>query len=749
MAGASVASDLEPGAIPVATPGLRVAKATAMHRILFVSLAGLVAVTAFPSPAHAHGGQFTNPGGADPPGLVPPGGAPPPPRGPAPPPPPRAPPRGPPRGPAPPPPPPPPSPTPSPEPGPTPGGPTPTPSAPTPAGPVTPPATGTPPDPTTRPGRRAQLSYDSWVFWWAYHRAEFVGLKDAIRRDTAQSGLSQIGEGGGNRSDVDRAVQKRVQEEVIPALVEVLRPDARNGDDTVSAAYLALAKVTDDPAHVERILAGVGQDGRLGPRGSQLVRESCALAAGLLRRQDPERRLDAKELDRVREACLAWFDDGALATRTRAFAMFSLALLGDQPTARGLAVTEGATPEGESLADRLFERLQHEEKAPDLPAALMLALSMQPATTIRPEMRSALASIALRGRLGKVSFDGIVASYAALALGRIGHADDARPLLDMLAIRTLPVFVKRSAAIALGRLGEHAAGPARASIVTGLWKAYEASRDLSVRSFALMSLGRVLAAEAHEGRTDALEAKGQRIGDELLRVAKDGTYADRPFGALALGLVARGVGERPDALAYGELRSRILDALRGGFDEDRGDPRNRGAWAVALGLTKDDRSIPRLTAVLSNRDGDRELRGYAALALGLIGVPDRAAVEALRNALRERSSEELRLQCATGLGLLSAPGTVDLLLKELAETDSQFVQGQVVIALAQIGDARTIPPLVAILRDGTRPESTRAIACAGLGLLGDLERRASLSLLTTGLNYRAVVDAVTEVFSIL
>ena len=48
-----------------------------------------------------------------------------------------------------------------------------------------------------------------------------------------------------------------------------------------------------------------------------------------------------------------------------------------------------------------------------------------------------------------------------------------------------------------------------------------------------------------------------------------------------------------------------------------------------------------------------------------------------------------------------------------------------------------------------RPEATRAIACAGLGLLGDLERRSSLSRLTTGLNYRAVVDAVTELFSIL
>jgi hypothetical protein len=56
---------------------------------------------------------------------------------------------------------------------------------------VTPPGTGTPPDGPARPGKRTQLSYDSWVFWWAYNRAEFVGLKDAIYRTTAEEGLAQ------------------------------------------------------------------------------------------------------------------------------------------------------------------------------------------------------------------------------------------------------------------------------------------------------------------------------------------------------------------------------------------------------------------------------------------------------------------------------------------------------------------------------------------------------------------------------
>ena len=133
----------------------------------------------------------------------------------------------------------------------------------------------------------------------------------------------------------------------------------------------------------------------------------------------------------------------------------------------------------------------------------------------------------------------------------------------------------------------------------------------------------------------------------------------------------------------------------------------------------------------------------------MIGSRTPDVVKAIKEALSERSSESLRQQTAIALGLLQTPDAVPLLLKELKEADSQNVQGQVVLALAQIGDARAIAPLVEILKDNQRPDITRALACAGLGLIGDLELLPSLSRISANINYRASPDAITEVLSIL
>jgi HEAT repeat protein len=232
-------------------------------------------------------------------------------------------------------------------------------------------------------------------------------------------------------------------------------------------------------------------------------------------------------------------------------------------------------------------------------------------------------------------------------------------------------------------------------------------------------------------------------------VAEKGSAVQRPFGALALGIVGRAIGEKPELAVYGELRKRIEDVLREGLGDSKIDKRTRAGFAIALGLFRDSGSVPSLVALLSNPTEDGELRGYCAVALGMIGDASSTVTKALKAALRERSSEELRQQTATGLGLLSEPGTVALLLKELDEADSQNVQGQVVLALAKIGDAEAIKPLVELMRNGAKPDLTRALATAGLGLIGDLELVPSLVRISKDINYRAQTDAVMEVLSIL
>jgi len=163
----------------------------------------------------------------------------------------------------------------------------------------------------------------------------------------------------------------------------------------------------------------------------------------------------------------------------------------------------------------------------------------------------------------------------------------------------------------------------------------------------------------------------------------------------------------------------------------------------------DDGSKKELVKILSDGSADKELRGYAAVALGMIRNPAADVVKAVKDALKERSSEELRLQCAIALGLLGQADAIPLLVTELNEADTMNVQGQVVVALAKIGDSRAIDPLVKLLKDNGKSDVTRAIACAGLGLIGDLEMIPSLSHISKDINYRAACDVINEVLSIL
>lgn len=692
---------------------------------LVLSLA-LVTITS-PSIAFGHGGNFGGPIGGVPNGLRPPTDPTPP--------------------------------TPiDPDPGSHPGDPTPPDptggTGPSPSGPVTPnaPGDGTSGGGAVARGRGPALSLENWTFWWAYNDAEILRVKDHIYgRHGSGSAVSGVGEGAGNESDATRATEKHVKSLVIPALLRAMDPASRRDPDTESAAYLALARVTDDPAHIPLLVRGV-LDGDHEARGRHvIVRESAALSLGLLRRTDAARRFDAKELDGVREVCFRILEDPAFPTRVRAFAAFSIALLFDQPTrvdALRASIEAGGGAPTRSAAERLFDLLRLEHKSSDLPSSLLLALSFAPPTDVTPTMREVVAAAALRGRLFRIPVDGVVQSYAALALGRMGTASEIGTLLNVLTVSSTPLVARRSAAIALGRLAETVDGPSRAALAANLAKAIAASRDATTRNFGRMSLARIVAFEAAAGQTNVTGAKGSTVVESIFKVAIDGSAIERPYGALALGLIGRAIGERPDVLEHGTLRLRAMEVLAAGFEDRSIDPRSRAAFAIGLGLVGDTAALGRLTATVAESTADRELRGYCAVAIGLIGVPTPGALAAVRRALSERSSEELRLQCAVALGLLGQPSAVDQLLGELAEADGQFVKGQVVLALGKIGDARAIPPLVKLL-DEPGPDLTRAMACAGLGLIGDPEALPSLARLAKNINYRALVDPVAEMLSIL
>lgn len=692
------------------------------HFVWALLVVGLSLV--FSPVVYGHGGQWRGPGDSVPPNLREP------------------------TDPTPPPPPPPPT-----DPSPT------TPSGqPSPVAPVTPgvkpgPVTGLPSSNGPRRGTQTPPSFVDWPFWYEHNKEDIENLKWRLYHPLASPNPifgtgRRVGDGvlGGEM----RWTERKVREVVVPALLWAMDPKNAGYTDTESAAYIALAKVTRDPAHIAVLEAGLAQEAKRG----LIVRDAAALALGLLRRARPEEMFTAYELDKVRTFLFDVFEDEDYAVRTRGFAAISIGLLGDQPTGSGVHAgdTRGAA---EATTARLFDLLREKKTRVDLDVGLLMAIGMQPAISLCPEQRETLGCCALKGRIGRDAADPVVRAHAALALGRIGTSGDIRSLKAMLTVsRGVKDGVRRSAAIGLGLLGRFVTGDDRVEVARVLLRQIERPTDTSTTNFALISLAYLLREDVRDGRTDVL---GNTRSDEvLLFTARKGKHLNRSFGALALGLVVAEISNDVSIEAWQEYREDALSVLREGATSKGLDKKMHAAFCLALGIGRDDGSREMLRTILVDRKGDKMLRGYAALALGLIGTPTPEVTKAVADALRERSSEELRRQAAGALGLLGnprIPGTrmdaVDLLLSELKEARTQSHKGQVVLALARVGDHRAIERLVDMLRDPGEQDLTRALACAGLGLVGDLEWIPSLARGSKDVNYRASTDLLNEFLSIL
>lgn len=688
-----------------------------MKRVLFATLVLTMALGLVAQDAFAHGGQYRGPGGAVPPNQREPSDPTPPP-----PPPPSTPPTTPP-------------PT-TPSPGPS---PTPTPTTPGTPAPVTP-ATPTPTMGTTRKGARGSLGFENWVFWYHNNKADIENLKKALySRVSSENPLFQIGgKNLSNRSDATQDIRAKVKSDVIPALLWAMDPKNSNHQDTESASYIALAKMAEDVEQIDLIKKGLDHD----EKKDLITQESAAIALGLLRRDKPDHQFAAVDLDKVRDFLFGVVEDDKYQARTRSFAAMAIGLLGDQPSGSGSYSGHAATTE------RIFTLMQQKYGHPDILVGLLVGLGMQPDSSVTDGQREILRTALFKRRLGDEEIQRIHQSYVALTLGRIGNATDIQTLSRaMTSRRNKDKNIQRSCAIGLGQLGRLVTGDDRVAVAQTLLDNMKKLKDPSTQNFAIISMSDLIIADVKANKTDVIG--NTKVADYLLQMADDGKYIQRPFGALALGLIGAAITEETTVPAYGEFRSKSLDILRQGLVGKKLDKRGRAAFATSLGIIKDTSSVKELTAIVADSKEDHEFRGYAALALGLIGIARTDVLLPIREALKERRSEELRQQTATALGLLKDKEAVDLLLEELKRAKSQNVKGQVVLALAKIGDARAVEPMIALLKDKKEQDLTRALACAGLGVIGDLEWLPSLSRISLDMNYRASTDAINEVLSLI
>ncbi len=704
-----------------------------LKRTTLTVFAALLAMTIFAGDLWAHGGQFRGPGGAVPPGMREPSD-------PTPPPPP--PPSGPPTTPS----------TPT-----TPSGPGPAmPSTPT-TGPTTP-TPSSPQSPQGGPKGPASLGFENWVFWYHNNKEDIEKLKGALY--SSVSSESVIFDLGGrsrsNRSDAMHDIRAKVESAIIPALRWAMDSKNSGHQDTESAAYIALAKMAKNPNDIDVIKKGLDQK----LKKKVIVQESAALALGLLRRAEEEHQFTAKDLDGVREFLFGVFENKDYPTRTRGFTALAIGLLGDQPTGskdyiEGVTSTTDAATDDQvaraATTTRLFELLRGKYSNQDLYIGLLMSIGMQRADSVSEEQRDILRECVTKGKLYKNDVNNFIRSYAALQLGRIGTQKDVTLLERALTSRRSDVNIQRSAAIGLGVLSKLIPSKERVNVANVLLTAIQKKKvkDASAVNFSYISLGYLLIEDVKANKTDVIEQT--KTAEFLLKEASDGRILQRPFAAISLAICGREIGETPDLAVYGDFRQKSLETLRAGLSSKKLDKRGRAGFACSLGIIKDEGSVKNLQELVADRKEDHELRGYAALGLGLIGFAPKQVTSAIREALKERRSEEMRQQCATALGLLKDKEAINLLLEELKRAKSQSVKGQVVLAIAKIGTESAVDPLVALLMNKSRKEQdlTRALACAGLGVIGDLEMIPSLSRISKNVNYRASTDLINEVLSII
>jgi HEAT repeat protein len=581
----------------------------------------------------------------------------------------------------------------------------------------------------------------SWQLWWDLNR---LGLLPARLAPGPAAAPATGSDGTTETAEAWEAARARaVKERLEPFLLRLLEPGAAKGDDVIASACLALGKVATAPKAIN-VLLGYAED----DKQSGLVRESAALALGLLRRSEPAQRFTPLQYDVVRGRLLKLFDQyvsgakKAVPLRTRAFAMFAIALLGDQPF-QPMAVNK----DGRLLSKLLWQRLGVPYKDRQLHIALLTAIGTQPRAGIPDGVRDGLKAIVLGKKALGHQWDAFKRAHAVTAFARLGGPSANALLLRIANDKMRNVVLRFAATLAIGDRAPLLAAAERSAAVRVLKRAFVLEQELLGVGLANVALGRMVGADLAAGSTRVISF--DEADELLIQRAEKAPWYVRGFAALGLALAAR-EGDPADETVR-RFRTRAQMVLLRMARAARAEVSVRGAGAVGLGLLGQPGTTPAVRALVSQADLHAEVRGHAALALGQIGQPTPEVLEVLTAAVGEAGNDQIRGPAALGLSLLGAKGATPALLAQLgADADASTRRlASVTLALGRLGDLSAVDLLLASAGAKDGRELVRAMALVSLGRLLDPERRPSLLRLTRGVCYPARTDAFQELFTLL
>ncbi|MHC4469439.1 MAG: HEAT repeat domain-containing protein [Planctomycetota bacterium] len=325
-------------------------------------------------------------------------------------------------------------------------------------------------------------------------------------------------------------------------------------------------------------------------------------------------------------------------------------------------------------------------------------------------------------------------THAALSLGLLGNAEDAAFLREVLN-EEWEANIRGAAALSLGMLRDAKAVDALGRILLGTHPLSSPERRgmrtrIGLTCLAARALGEVLTPPAYDYLARAAtrgEPHTQGAAAMVLAAAPGTAGLPTLRKALASGnplqlrqYALLGLAERGDPPAIEEARRLLASpAERNGL---------LGPFAaIALGLTRDAAHADTLLALLGERDVVPETRSAAALALGILRV--RKTIPALEKLLEDEKHPKVagralladallgggraktlalevledcelpgpRRDAVTALGILAAPETAEILVKELE--DSYHVNREAALALARVDPKRAATELTRRLGD--------------------------------------------------
>ncbi|MHC4471167.1 MAG: HEAT repeat domain-containing protein [Planctomycetota bacterium] len=557
------------------------------------------------------------------------------------------------------------------------------------------PGTGGATTPSTPDGGTAGTpGGSSWIWWWKLNGEEILGVRAAVRRKIFRSATQ--GEDG---EDLLASARKKV----VPAARQVLELDGAD-PDLKAAAVIALARcggVSD--LHLILRLAENPEG-----RHDALVEESAALSLGILGVRMPV----------VRDLLIRIATADDRRTRTRCFAALALGLLREDSDETFAAL--------EGLVGRA-------EAANDVRVCALLAMGLVGDSRRAPVLAKWIAEGRVRGR----KLSEIEQAHVVGALGRT--RDPAALPIVSRTLRTGARLPRRSALIALGQIVPRAPEEARLTYTRLLATHCAGESDVEARNLGLISLGRI------GGRPDAGEDVRRICRQALLAAYRRSKFVEKPFAALALGLL--GLGDKKDS----ELRYALAKEIRTDLVKGKDAKSVKEALALALGMLGDPEAVLLLEGFLEDRAGDPGLRVFATTALGMIGDP--GTLPTVLRALGQERDRAVRLACAVSAALIGGPRSLDGLLKALKDDKaSQYFLGSTALALGRVGELRAVDPLLAIVEPkkvrGRASDLLRGFSLVALGQIAARENVPVLGRIGTDLNYFASVPAIDEVVTI-